>query len=179
MEKLHLIITGGTIDSEWTPSGADTFFVGDECHTLVQPRHHSHIRKYILRNIRPTFEIVESVVSMVDSNNMTDEIRADIIAEIEKSDCENFIVSHGTDTLIATAKMVKNHFKNTTKKIVFLGAFVPLVSGEPTDAPFNLGYAVSKFDCLAGGVYIAMNAQIFDPENCAKNFETKVFHTVK
>ena len=60
------------------------------------------------------------------------------------------------------------------KTIVLVGSFI-LGSSADTDAPFNLGYAISSLQLLKPDVYIAMNGQIFPWNNVSKNLETNKF----
>lgn len=63
---------------------------------------------------------------------------------------------------------------NLNKTIVLVGSFI-LGSSENTDAPFNLGYAISSLQFLKPGVYVAMNGTIFHWENVTKNLEANKF----
>ncbi|MBI5733640.1 MAG: hypothetical protein HY973_01710 [Candidatus Kerfeldbacteria bacterium] len=45
---------------------------------------------------------------------------------------------------------------------------IPLVGFSPSDAPFNLGYAVAKVLELPPGVYVCMNGKVFEPEEVMK-----------
>lgn len=71
-----------------------------------------------------------------------------------------------------TTKYIGN--LNVNKTIVLVGSFI-LGSSAETDAPFNLGYAISSLQLLKPDVYIAMNGQIFHWNNVFKNLETNKF----
>jgi L-asparaginase/Glu-tRNA(Gln) amidotransferase subunit D len=45
----------------------------------------------------------------------------------------------------------------------------------PTDAGFNLGYAVAQSQELAKGVYVCMNGRVFTPEEVVKVLATGRF----
>lgn len=49
---------------------------------------------------------------------------------------------------------------NFNKTTVLVGSFI-LASSADTDAPFNLGYAISSLQFLKPDVYIAMNGKYF------------------
>ena len=63
---------------------------------------------------------------------------------------------------------------NLNKTIVLTGSFV-LGSSTKTDAPFNLGYAISSLQFLKPDVYVAMNGEIFHWSNVTKNLKTNKF----
>lgn len=54
----------------------------------------------------------------------------------------------------------------------------PLKGFEPSDASFNLGYAVSKVQELAAGVYICINGETFTPEEVAKSLSEGKFYSI-
>ena len=82
------------------------------------------------------------------------------------------LITHGTFTMEATAKYIGR--LNLGKTIVLAGSFI-LGSSANTDAPFNLGYAISSLQFLKPDVYIAMNGRIFHWNNVVKNLETNKF----
>ena len=45
---------------------------------------------------------------------------------------------------------------------------IPLIGFSPTDAGFNIGYAVAKSQELESGIYVCMNGKIFNPEEIIK-----------
>lgn len=63
---------------------------------------------------------------------------------------------------------------NLNKIIVLVGSFL-LGSSADTDAPFNLGYAISSLQFLKPDVYVAMNGQVFHWTNVRKNIELNKF----
>jgi L-asparaginase len=171
LKDLQFIITGGTIDGEYS-------FVKQ---TSV-PRKESVIVNYIKNIVKAETPIYETVLCMVDSREMTDERRLQIIEAINASRSNNIIITHGTDTMPETARFIKQAITGDNvfndKKIILLGAFLPLMGFCPTDAPFNLGFAIGAFDTLPAGVYIAMNMQIWNAEEVKKNFEQGRFEHV-
>jgi len=157
MKDLQFIITGGTIDGGYC--------VTDQ---TCKPREKSGVVEYMKGIIRTDITIHENVIAMLDSREIDNKVRDKIHQAITKSKSNNIIVTHGTDTMAETAKFLSA--KNIKgKKIILVGAFYPLLGFAPTDAPFNLGYAIGKFESLADGVYVAMNMKIFSPDKVAKN----------
>ena len=56
------------------------------------------------------------------------------------------VVTHGTDTMIETARYIQNSMK-TDKVVVFTGAFLP-ETFKDSDATFNVGVAVGAVQVL-------------------------------
>jgi L-asparaginase len=107
-----------------------------------------------------------------DSRAITDEDRAQLVCKIKESAATKILITHGTFTMEDTAKYIGK--LNLNKTIVLVGSFI-LGSSAETDAPFNLGYALSSLQLLKPDVYIAMNGQIFNWNNVSKNLETNKF----
>ena len=72
-KHLHILITGGTIDS-----------VLDGARDMVVVNDSSTIARYIEDLIRPHFKISQQVITFRDSRDITYNIRADIVQTIEK-----------------------------------------------------------------------------------------------
>lgn len=114
---------------------------------------------------------IESVFKK-DSRAIMDDDREQLVCKIKESTATKILITHGTFTMEDTAKYIGR--LNLKKTIVLVGSFI-LGSSENTDAPFNLGYAISSLQLLKPDVYIAMNGQIFLWNNVSKNLETNKF----
>jgi len=76
-----------------------------------------------------------------------------------------FVITHGTDTMIETARVLK---ALTDRTIVLTGAMQP-ARFRDSDAAFNLGGAVALAQTLPPGVYIFMNGRVLNPDQAVKN----------
>tara|TARA_B100000929_G_scaffold82562_1_gene64437 strand:+ start:3258 stop:3695 length:438 start_codon:yes stop_codon:yes gene_type:complete len=114
---------------------------------------------------------IESVFKK-DSRAINENDRKLLVCKIKESTATKILITHGTFTMEDTAKYIGR--LNLKKTIVLVGSFI-LGSSENTDAPFNLGYAISSLQLLKPDVYIAMNGQIFLWNNVSKNLETNKF----
>jgi L-asparaginase len=84
------------------------------------------------------------------------------------------LITHGTDTMVETAKVLA---VLTDKTIVLTGALSP-ARFRGSDAEFNVGCAVGAVQSLPPGVYIAMNGRIWDPNKVRKNVAANRFEPI-
>ncbi len=87
---------------------------------------------------------------------------------MRRSKSKRIIITHGTYTLPDTARYLKANLKSSSKIIIFVCSMIPLVGFTPTDAGFNIGYAMAKTQDLSEGIYVCMNGRIFAPEEVVK-----------
>ena len=86
------------------------------------------------------------------------------------------IITHGTDTMESTAKVLGTVIKDKT--VVLTGAMIPYKFGS-SDGLFNLGSALAFVQTLAPGVYVAMNGRCFTWDNVKKNRKTGEFEEIR
>ncbi len=155
--------TGGTFDKIYFDAKSE-FSVGDP---QVEP---------LLKeaNIDVGYKI-ESLLRK-DSLDMTEEDRQLICQGVVSSESQQIIIIHGTDGMAATAKALAASGVED-KTIVFVGAMQP-ARMRYSDAPFNLGFAVSAVQLLEPGIYLAMNGRVFSHDNVVKNVEIGKFETI-
>ena len=157
--SIRIFITGGTFDKEYNELTGQLYFNDSHLPEMLD----------LGRNLVPV-EI--RTLMMVDSLEMTAEDR-DLIAEhCKKSKEDKIIITHGTDTMAETAKLIAQ--KVADKTIVITGAMIPYKFGS-SDGLFNLGSAMAFVQTLPAGVYVAMNGRYFTANNVRKNKETGVF----
>ncbi|MFK3891629.1 asparaginase domain-containing protein [Sphingomonas sp. NPDC079357] len=100
-----------------------------------------------------------------DSLELTDDDRALILRAILDADETRIVITHGTDTMTDTARVLAGR---TDKTIVLVGALAPARFAE-SDASFNLGMAFATAQVAGPGVWIAMNGTIFDGTKVRKD----------
>jgi L-asparaginase len=110
----------------------------------------------------------------IDSLDMTDIHREEILNYIMNSNANNFLITHGTDSIVETAIYLK---KISDKTIVLTGSLKPAIFID-NDAIFNVGSALTSAQILKKGVYIVINGQVFNPDNVRKNLEKNIFETI-
>jgi L-asparaginase len=156
--KIKFFTTGGTIDKVYFDAKSE-FEVGT-------PQ-----VSELLNDANVTFDHEIESVLRKDSLDMTDTDRALVRDRIAADPATRIVVTHGTDTMIQTARVLKSI---AGKTIVLTGSMQP-ARLRVTDAAFNLGTAVAAAQTLPPGVYIAMNGKIFDPDTSRKNVASHRF----
>ena len=139
----------------------------DSIKDTAVPNEHSVIPRFV--NVLRLYEECEfTEVCMKDSRNLDDADRKNILKTVSDSKFKRIIITHGTYTLPDTARYLKANLKNHNKVIIFVCSMIPLIGFTPTDAGFNIGYAVAKSQELSEGIYVCMNGKIFLPEEIVK-----------
>lgn len=156
-------MTGGTFDKEYDEINARLFFKD------------SHLPE-MLKLGRSRLDADTQTLMMIDSLDMTDENRNLILQSCKNTEEDRIIITHGTDTMVATANVLGNEIKNKT--IVLTGAMIPYKFGS-SDGLFNLGAALAFVQLLTPGVYIAMNGKYFAWDNVKKNKEIGEFEEIR
>ena len=156
--KIKVFTTGGTIDKIYFDRKSD-YQVGDPQAGGVLQR----------ANVVLDYE-VESILKK-DSLDFTAEDRALIREKVASTRSERIVITHGTDTMIETARVLEGI---PGKTIVMTGSMYP-AQFRDSDAVFNIGCAVTGAQILGPGVYIAMNGRIYNPRDVRKNVELNRF----
>ncbi|MDB9884864.1 asparaginase [Candidatus Marinimicrobia bacterium] len=157
--SVKIFITGGTFDKEYDEINGKLFFKD------------THMRE-MLDLGRAKIDVKIRTLMMIDSLEMSKEDRNLIVENCRNSDEEQIIITHGTDTMAETGKIIAKSKLNKT--IVLTGAMIPYKFGS-SDGLFNLGSALGFVQSLPPGVYIAMNGRCFDYDKVGKNKKTGVF----
>lgn len=161
MKPLLILITGGTLDKVHDTL-SESLVLDPTCGTavpqvLVQGR---------ARSVRT------QVLMQIDSLDMTDEHRADILSAVNAAPEDHIVVTHGTGTLELTAKALEGQIEDKT--VVLTGAMRPHSLGR-SDAGFNLGGAMIAAQTLPAGVYGVMNGRVFNAQDVHKDTTTGRF----
>ena len=156
---IRIFITGGTFDKEYNEITGQLFF---------QDTHMPEL----LKLGRSRIEVSIRTLMMIDSLEMTDIDRELIARHCHEADENRIIITHGTDTMAATALVLSQLV--TGKTIVLTGAMIPYKFGS-SDGLFNLGSALAFVQTLPPGVYVAMNGRYFKAGNVRKNKQTGEF----
>lgn len=160
---IKIFITGGTFDKEYNELNGSLYFKD------------THMPEMLALG-RSRVPVDLRTLMMIDSLEMTDVDRETIAQNCAKTPEEKIIITHGTDTMVETAKVLAGKIKNKT--IVIVGAMIPYKFGS-SDGLFNLGSALAFVQTLPVGVYIAMNGRYFKWDNVRKNKKIGEFEEIK
>ena len=159
---LHILSTGGTIDKVYFDSLSE-FQVGEPAVPAILAD----------AGIGYPFELTS--LMRKDSLELTDGDRAAICEAVAGSEAEAVIVTHGTDTMVDTARVLEEaQGEIRGKTVVLVGAMQPAAL-RATDAVFNSGFALAAAQLLPEGVWIAMNGEVFRPEEVRKDRDGQRF----
>lgn len=141
--RILFIQTGGTIDKDYPKNkGGYAFEFGEP----------ASIR--ILEKLNPSFDYDIVTVFQKDSLEISNEDRRKLLNLIESTEENSIIITHGTDTMLETAKYLDEQLKN--KLIIITGAMRPERFSN-SDASTNLGCAIGAVNVLDSGIFIAMH----------------------
>jgi len=160
---IRIFITGGTFDKEYNEITGELFFKD------------THMTE-LLRMGRSKLNVQIRTLMMIDSLDMTETDRNLIAENCIKASEDKIIITHGTDTMAQTAKVLAEKVKNKT--IVLTGAMIPIKFGS-SDGLFNLGSALAFVQTLPHGIYVSMNGRYFNWDNVRKNKQTGAFEELK
>ncbi len=158
--RIRILTTGGTIDKIYFDQKS-TFQVGEP--QIAE----------VLREVNVTVAYALTPLLRKDSLELTDADRQLIRQAVEAAAESRILVTHGTDTMVETARALQGIGDKT---IVLTGAMQP-ARFRQTDAVFNIAAAFTAVQLLPPGVYIAMNGRLFDPDQVRKNVAAHRFET--
>jgi len=160
---IRVLVTGGTFDKQYDELSGRLFFKD------------THLPE-MLRRGRCRLDVVVDTVMMIDSLDLDDRGRGEIVERCRGAQERAIVITHGTDTMVDTARALAAA-RLDDRTIVLTGAMIPFAFGS-SDGLFNLGSALSFVQVLPPGVYVAMNGQYFPWDGVRKNRESGIFEAV-
>ena len=160
--KIVILVTGGTFDKEYNEITGKLYF------------NESHIKEMLVLG-RCRIKVTIKNLMLKDSLDMKLDDRKLILNACSQTDSNKIVITHGTDTMTKTAKLLSENIKNKT--IVFTGAMIPYKFGA-SDGLFNLGSALTAAQVLNDGVYIAINGNVFKWDEVKKNRKEGAFELI-
>ena len=160
---IKIFVTGGTFDKEYDEIEGKLFFRDTHLPEMLKLGHCK-------------VEVDIRTLMMLDSINMKDQDRAIIVENCRNAEEECIVITHGTDTMVETARLLGQTIKDKT--IVLTGAMIPYRFGS-SDGLFNLGSALAFAQTLPHGIYVAMNGRFFTYDNVIKNKKLGEFEELK
>ena len=163
MKYIKIFATGGTFDKEFNEINGKLFFKETHLYELLQLG-------------RSQLDVKVETLMMVDSFKMSKSEKTYIVDKCKNEKTNRIIITHGTDTMVDTARLIAKYISNKT--IILTGAMIPIKFGS-SDGLFNLGSALSFIQVIDPGVYITMNGRYFKWNNVRKNKELGIFERIK
>ena len=161
-DKISILITGGTFDKEYDEINGILSFKKTQIHEM-------------LHQSRAKIEFEIKTLMLIDSLEMSDKQRKEIVNNCAQDQNNKIIITHGTDTIAETGQAIMK--ENLKKCIILTGAMIPIKFGS-SDGLFNLGCAVGLVQSLKNGVYVAMNGNYFPANKVKKNIQSGLFEKV-
>jgi L-asparaginase len=158
---IAIFTTGGTIDK--------VYFDAKGAYAVGEP-----MVRQILAYGRVTDPIPVVELLRKDSLEMGAADRDEIRAAVALCESTRVVITHGTDTMVETARVLE---AVAGKTIVLTGALQPGRFVD-SDASFNLGMAVGVAQVLAAGVYIVANGRVFSAAAVRKNVDLNRFEAI-
>ena len=160
---IKIFATGGTFDKEYNEINVELFFKKTHLSELLELG-------------RSQLDVQIETLMMVDSLDMTLESKKLIVQKCKEEKTTRIIITHGTDTMVETAKLLAKSIKNKT--VILTGAMIPIKFGS-SDGLFNLGSALSFIQVIDPGIYITMNGRYFKWDNVRKNKKLGIFERIE
>src|SRR5881396_1147883 len=157
-----ILVTGGTFDKEYNELDGTLFFK------------QTHVPEMLVLG-RSKVAVAVRTLMLIDTLDMTESDRGRIAEECRNAAEGRIVITHGTDTMEATARALGATIRHKT--VVLTGAMIPYKFGS-SDGLFNLGSALAFVQALPPGVYIVMNGRYFHWNNVRKNKTTGEFEEI-
>lgn len=157
--KIHIVTTGGTIEKIYSEQTG-------QVENLT-----AKIDRYLRLLRMPDTQIEVTPLMNKDSLEMTEEDRELVLSVVrDKVADAPVVITHGTDTMVETGRLLKQRLPHLHYPIVLTGAMTPL-GFERSDGLQNLTESLFAARVLSPGVWIVMHGQVFDVDRARKDRE--------
>lgn len=162
--RIQLLATGGTLAKRYDAASGELVVDNDVVEALV-----SSLRL-------PDVDIRIRRVMALDSLDMTEADRAVIVDAVrtQTDDADAVVITHGTDTLSATAAQLIANLPRLRVPVVLTGAMVPYCC-EQSDALQNVAQAVMGCRLLAPGVHVVFHGRALAGARALKDHDAGTF----
>jgi L-asparaginase len=161
--KIHVVTTGGTIEKIYSERTG-------QLENLT-----AKIDRYLQQLRLPDASIDVTPLMNKDSLEMTEEDRELVLSVVRPKVAEApVVITHGTDTMVETGRLLKQRLNSLNHPVVLTGAMTPL-GFERSDGLQNLTESLFAARTLPPGVWIVMHGQVFDAGHARKDREHSRF----
>ena len=162
MQRIHLISTGGTIEKIYSESTGSVVNL------------ETKIDRYLKLLRLADAEIDAISVMNIDSLEMTQADREQVLEAVRQRLDAPIIITHGTDTMVETGCFLKRSLPELKVPVVFTGAMTPL-GFERSDGLQNLTESLLAARLLPAGIWLVMHNQVFPIDKVRKDRENARF----
>jgi L-asparaginase len=156
VQRIHLISTGGTIEKMYSESTGSVVNL------------ETKIDRYLKQLRLPDAEIDAISVMNIDSLEMTQEDREQVLDAVRQRLDAPIVITHGTDTLVETGLFLKARLPGLPVPIIFTGAMTPL-GFERSDGLQNLTESLLAARLLRPGIWLVIHNQVFPIDQVRKD----------
>jgi L-asparaginase len=161
--KVHIITTGGTIEKVYSESSGQVENVAQKIDRYLQ----------LLRLPGLQIEIVPLMNK--DSLLMTEDDRERILDVVQSKLGDGpVLITHGTDTMVETGKLLKRRLGQLAFPLILTGAMSPL-GFERSDGLQNLTESLLAARILPPGVWIVIHNEVHEVDRIRKDRENARF----
>jgi L-asparaginase len=162
---IHLVTTGGTIEKVYSEQTG-------QVENLI-----AKIDRYLQQLRLPEARVDVTPLMNKDSLEMSDEDRELVVAVVEAKIGDGpVVITHGTDTMVQTGRLLKQRLGVQKHPVVLTGAMTPL-GFERSDGLQNLTESLFAARVLDPGVWIVMHGGVFDVDHARKDRDRGRFVT--
>jgi len=155
--KIHIVTTGGTIEKVYSESSGQVENVAQK------------IDRYLQSLRLPGVQVEITPLLNKDSLLMTDADRDLIFAVVQAKLVDGpVIVTHGTDTMVETGRLLKQKLTTPGPPVILTGAMSPL-GFEHSDGLQNLTESLLATRILGPGVWIVIHNEVHDVDRVRKD----------
>jgi L-asparaginase len=155
--KIHILTTGGTIEKVYSEQSGAVQNV------------FARINHYVERLRLPDNQITVVPLMNKDSLEMTGQDREQILEAVTPRIADApVVITHGTDTMVETGKLLKRRLSSLNHPLILTGAMTPL-GFERSDGLQNLTESLFAARTLPPGVWIVIHNQAFDVDHVRKD----------
>jgi L-asparaginase len=164
MKVIYVVTTGGTIEKAYSE------------HTGAVANLDSKIDRYLRLLRLPDSDVRVVPLMNIDSLEMTDSDRAEILASVKSLLPEQtpIVITHGTDTMVQTGLYLQTALPELKVPVVLTGAMTPL-GFEGSDGLQNLTESLLAARVLSPGIYVVSHNQVFPISNVRKDQTARRF----
>jgi L-asparaginase len=160
---IHIITTGGTIEKVYSEQSG-------QVENVV-----AKIDRYLQSLRLPDIRVEVTPLMNKDSLEMTDDDRERILSAVgAKATLGPVVITHGTDTMVQTGRLLKARLPALRYPVILTGAMTPL-GFERSDGLQNLTESLFGARVLQPGVWIVIHGRVFDVDHVRKDRENARF----